>query len=304
MAMSKKALELALEELRKSDRSYLTPRPYQDFMPDRVPTREVVNQRESYSALTPILERGDNATRLQSTQLQNKREKKAFRQAKNEAERAERLYGRLKARQPDRRRRPARTIDLRGFDVGRGIRRSAGGGVIRRRGPGSVSRGGRRNFRGSKRYPGLSPTGRIRLGGGKLVNPQNLGKIRPGPVGGRRAKGGTLRIQGHSTAINARYQPLFQGFLRALTRRGYRIHSLGGQNTRKIAGSSRWSLHAYGLAIDINPKQNPFTNGRKVTNLPRGVGKLAARYGLVWGGNWKGGTKDTMHFSIPFRGTK
>ena len=28
-------------------------------------------------------------------------------------------------------------------------------------------------------------------------------------------------------------------------------------NGRKIAGTDRWSSHAYGVAIDINPIQNP-----------------------------------------------
>jgi hypothetical protein len=31
-------------------------------------------------------------------------------------------------------------------------------------------------------------------------------------------------------------------------------------NCRKISGTTKWSNHAYGLAIDINPLQNPFVS--------------------------------------------
>lgn len=139
-------------------------------------------------------------------------------------------------------------------------------------------------------------------GGG---SPGKYGKARGIGVGrnlahfdwnGRRAGGGMT--------LNASVGNRFTGFLRALAGTGYRITSLGSYANRNIAGSSTKSLHAYGLAIDINPAQNPVTYGRPVTNLPRGVGQLAAKYGLVWGGNWNGSKKDTMHFSVPYGGRK
>ncbi|MDZ7764122.1 MAG: M15 family metallopeptidase [Melioribacteraceae bacterium] len=40
-------------------------------------------------------------------------------------------------------------------------------------------------------------------------------------------------------------------------------------NYRKIDGSDKLSNHSYGVAIDINPLQNPFVKGKKV--LPKGA---------------------------------
>jgi hypothetical protein len=104
--------------------------------------------------------------------------------------------------------------------------------------------------------------------------------------------------------VNATAADNFIGFLRALNRTGYKVTSIGGYANRNIAGTNTKSLHSYGLAIDINPAQNPVAYGKVITNLPKGVGRLAAKYGLAWGGQWNGSKKDPMHFSIPAFGTK
>lgn len=84
---------------------------------------------------------------------------------------------------------------------------------------------------------------------------------------------------------------------------------------RLVRGStSTFSAHASGLAIDINPFQNPYTKGASLLpelasayldrswNRPGMIrpGDLVTRafaeVGWTWGGNWKS-TKDTMHFS-------
>lgn len=36
-------------------------------------------------------------------------------------------------------------------------------------------------------------------------------------------------------------------------------------NCRFVAGTTRWSLHAYGFAIDINPIENPYVSGSHVS---------------------------------------
>src|ERR671924_667618 len=36
-------------------------------------------------------------------------------------------------------------------------------------------------------------------------------------------------------------------------------------NCRFVAGTTRWSMHAYGKAIDINPVQNPYVSGNHVS---------------------------------------
>jgi hypothetical protein len=74
-----------------------------------------------------------------------------------------------------------------------------------------------------------------------------------------------------------------------------------------------WSMHAYGLAIDINPRENPYV-GCGQSNDPTArsyrdrrrqrpgmIGGRTVRAftasGWGWGGAWAGDTKDYMHFS-------
>ena len=80
-------------------------------------------------------------------------------------------------------------------------------------------------------------------------------------------------------------------------------------NYRFISGSRILSMHANGLAIDINPKQNPYVkNG---TSIPAGseyklknmgtiepdskIVKVFKEKGWTWGGDWKS-LKDYQHF--------
>jgi hypothetical protein len=79
------------------------------------------------------------------------------------------------------------------------------------------------------------------------------------------------------------------------------------------SASGRWSNHAYGLAIDVNPVENPYV-GCGMTRDPRSrpyTDRSRLRKGMVtpavvrafrsigwgWGGEWSGATKDYMHFS-------
>ncbi|MGH2573288.1 MAG: M15 family metallopeptidase [Actinomycetota bacterium] len=89
-------------------------------------------------------------------------------------------------------------------------------------------------------------------------------------------------------------------------------------NCRKIRDSSRWSEHAYGWAIDINPVQNPYIRGnevvppagkRYVDRSKRAKGMVHARdvvvrafeaIGWGWGGYWRS-SKDYQHFSLTGR---
>jgi hypothetical protein len=91
----------------------------------------------------------------------------------------------------------------------------------------------------------------------------------------------------------------FRGFLNELEGMGYRVDSLGSYANRKIFGTNYDSQHKFGNAIDINPGRNPVTRGEGVqTDLPPNVGEIAAKYGLSWGGDWKGSKKDPMHFEF------
>ncbi|MFI6505034.1 M15 family metallopeptidase [Nonomuraea typhae] len=86
-------------------------------------------------------------------------------------------------------------------------------------------------------------------------------------------------------------------------------------NCRRATGSSNWSKHAYGEAIDINPRENPYVRadggtahqnakrftrrpleGKGVVNPADKVVKAFQNLGWEWGGDWSG-TKDYQHFS-------
>ncbi len=92
-----------------------------------------------------------------------------------------------------------------------------------------------------------------------------------------------------------------------------------GFNCRPVVGArgplANWSQHAYGLAIDINPIQNPYVTSdgyvRNVHARPHrdrslrrpgmihsgdAVVRAFAAVGWKWGGYWSG-DKDYMHFS-------
>lgn len=84
-------------------------------------------------------------------------------------------------------------------------------------------------------------------------------------------------------------------------------------NFRYIAGSDLLSMHAYGLAIDINPEQNPFLTdrvlpaaGEKFLNreqirpgMVEPIIDIFHKHGFtVWGGNWMTPI-DYHHFQIP-----
>jgi hypothetical protein len=78
-------------------------------------------------------------------------------------------------------------------------------------------------------------------------------------------------------------------------------------------GTGTWSMHAYGLAVDLNPRENPYvgcgqlhdpaarlyrdrSRHRRGMITRRVIGAFAS-VGWGWGGGWTGNTKDYMHFS-------
>jgi hypothetical protein len=105
-------------------------------------------------------------------------------------------------------------------------------------------------------------------------------------------------VPGQRWQVYREAAPAFEGLLRDLVARGYNPTSSGGFNYRNIRGSNRLSQHAFGTAIDINAAANALGSTR--TDIPDAAA-LAAKYGLEWGGNWKG-RPDPMHFE--FQGVK
>jgi hypothetical protein len=78
-------------------------------------------------------------------------------------------------------------------------------------------------------------------------------------------------------------------------------------------GTGSWSMHAYGLAVDVNPVENPYvgcgqsrdpsakpyfdrSRHRRGMVTPRAIAAFRS-IGWGWGGAWSGNTKDYMHFS-------
>jgi D-alanyl-D-alanine carboxypeptidase len=79
------------------------------------------------------------------------------------------------------------------------------------------------------------------------------------------------------------------------------------------SGTGTWSMHAYGLAVDVNPVENPYvgcgqsrdpsakryfdrSRHRRGMVTPRAIAAFRS-VGWGWGGSWTGDTKDYMHFS-------
>lgn len=87
-------------------------------------------------------------------------------------------------------------------------------------------------------------------------------------------------------------------------------------NFRYMTDGGKLSYHAYGLAIDLNPKVNPYVkeqsvlpvNGKEYINRDQcvlgmikkddAVYQLFKRYGWTWGGDWTS-LKDYQHFEKP-----
>jgi hypothetical protein len=88
-----------------------------------------------------------------------------------------------------------------------------------------------------------------------------------------------------------------------------------GFNCRFVGGTSRWSMHAYGEAIDVNPVENPYIRGSTVSppagraylDRSRSRPGMAVRGGVLVrafaAAGWKWGASfgDYQHFSTTGR---
>jgi hypothetical protein len=98
-------------------------------------------------------------------------------------------------------------------------------------------------------------------------------------------------------------------------RRSMAADNTSAFNCRFVAGTNRWSEHAYGHAIDVNPVENPYVTSDGHVSPPAGapyvdrsqrvpglihrrgpVVVAFAEIGWEWGGNWSW-PKDYQHFS-------
>jgi len=161
------------------------------------------------------------------------------------------------------------------------------------------------------------------------VAPAGLRRLRVSYWGfDRRAHTGTVIVNVLAVA------PLTRVFSRLYAarfplRRMRPVDAYGGSDERSLAadntaafncryavasGPKRWSVHAYGLAVDVNPVENPYVldarvhprAGRAYLDRSRARRGMAVRGGLLvrafaaegwaWGGRWSG-SPDYQHFS-------
>ena len=194
--------------------------------------------------------------------------------------------------------------------------------MIRRRGSGDEATGDNDLIRqGNNQIISSANTPNPHVGSTEAGTPNNSGVGSVGGGGGTNSGasfgtngesrpttgGGTLStirtsIRGLETQVATIIAPNMQALIDELEQDyGYEIYSIGGYVDRYISGTTTKSWHASGIAIDINPPENPFTRGSLVTDMPQPPNgsemvALATKHGLGWGGNWRS-SKDAMHFS-------
>jgi len=161
------------------------------------------------------------------------------------------------------------------------------------------------------------------------VGPSSLRRLRLGYWGfDGKARVGTLIVNRSAVGdLTIVFRRLYQA--RFPIRRMRPVDFYGGSDERSLAadntaafncryavgpGARRWSTHAYGLAIDVNPVENPYLEsgrvhpraGKAYLNRSKVRPGMAVRGGLLvsafaafgwqWGGRWTG-TPDYQHFS-------
>ena len=116
---------------------------------------------------------------------------------------------------------------------------------------------------------------------------------------------GTVKLHGNGkVTVKAAAVEATKALNSCLQRWDYQTiyHQTGAFVCRGIAGGRGWSLHAYGIAIDINWQLNPYGGYRYhiPSSLAAAICRIRTNNGKQvwnWGGYWRG-TKDWMHFEI------
>ena len=94
----------------------------------------------------------------------------------------------------------------------------------------------------------------------------------------------------------------------------FECRNAGASPCSSSTTTHHWSMHAYGEAVDIDPRENPYVgcgmtrDKTAVSYMKRSwhrpgmvtpaVRAAFASIGWGWGGSWFGSTKDYMHFSV------
>jgi len=93
----------------------------------------------------------------------------------------------------------------------------------------------------------------------------------------------------------------------------FECRNAGASPCSKSSTTHHWSMHAFGEAIDLDPRENPYVgcgmtrdktavsymkrSWRRPGMVTPAVRAAFASIGWGWGGSWVGSTKDYMHFS-------
>jgi hypothetical protein len=161
------------------------------------------------------------------------------------------------------------------------------------------------------------------------VGPASLRLLRISYVGfdGRAHRGALVVNRGVTSEVTSVFRTLYRA--RFPIRRMRPISYYGGSDDRSAAadntsgfncryavasGPKRWSVHAYGEAIDVNDVENPYLEGGRVIPPAGAAYRDRSRYrpgmavaggvlvrafaavGWRWGGRWAA-TPDYQHFS-------
>ena len=143
---------------------------------------------------------------------------------------------------------------------------------------------------------------------------RDLGMVPGGKKPASVTTGGPLKIenQGEHSVVNAgsgakfrvssTYADRFAGFIADLEAAGVEVKGdqSGGYAKRNIRSTNTPSKHSHGEAIDINWHEN--AEGKPGSLSERlgddKVRELARKHGLKWGADFKGRSRDDMHFEV------
>lgn len=116
----------------------------------------------------------------------------------------------------------------------------------------------------------------------------------------------TIALHGDGRiTVDTRTQAAFAALNACLRAHGYRTRrsDTGAYNCRRITGGTGYSLHAYGIAADLNWQTNPYSK-RLITDMPpamvaaiKAIRTRNGRQVFGWGGDYRT-NKDAMHFEV------
>lgn len=116
-----------------------------------------------------------------------------------------------------------------------------------------------------------------------------------------------ISFQGHQVKVHKLAAAAFQRVDAQITalKSGYKVNEIGTYEYRPMnngTGTQTLSWHSYGIAMDINPSTNGFTDagiGNGTHDMPDSWIAVFRQNGFTWGGDWR----DYMHFQWQGGGT-